>query len=165
MIRVTAILLLACILAWPARAEDKPSAETLRVAQELAAIVSGDTVQQLSAAMAAQVWPTIEAQAAGKVDAATLADMRKAFEKTLAKFTAEVMANAPEVYARHFSAQELRDMVAFYKSPTGVKALHEMPKVMVDVSTQMAPRVQAFQSELRAQMSEIMRQHGYPKKR
>jgi len=164
MIRLTVIILLACALALPARAADKPSAETVQAAQELAAIMTGDTVQQLSAAMAAQVWPTIEAQAAGKVDSATLADMRQAFEKTLAKFTGEVMAHAPEVYARHFSAQELRDMVAFYKSPTGVKALHEIPKVMADVSIQMAPRLQAFQSELNAQMVAIMHEHGYPKK-
>ncbi len=163
MIRLTVIFLLACTLTLPARAADKPSAETVQVAQELAAIMTGDTVQRLSAAMAAQVWPSIEAQAAGKVDAATLADMRKAFEKTMAKFTGEVMANAPEIYSRHFTAQELRDMVAFYKSPTGVKALHEIPKVMADVSMQMAPQLQAFESELNAQMIAIMQKHGYKK--
>jgi hypothetical protein len=117
----------------------------------------------MSAALAAQVWPTIEAQAAGKVDAATLAEMRQAFEQTLAKFTGEVMAKAPEIYARHFTAQELRDMVAFYRSPVGIKALREMPKVMVDVSRQMAPRLKSLQTELNAQMVAIMQKHGYKK--
>ena len=162
--RLLGILLLVASVALPARAEDKPAPKVMQAAHELAAIVTGDTVQQLSAAMAAQIWPTIERQAAGKVDAATLTDMRKAFEQTLEKFTGEVMANAPEVYARHFTAQELHDMIAFYKSPTGVKALREMPKVMADVSLQMAPRLQALQSELHDRMVAIMKRQGHGKK-
>ena len=159
--RLVGIALLAAILALPARAQDKPSPEVMQAAQELAAIMTGDTMQQMSQAMAEQVWPTIEQQVAGKVDAATLAEMRAEFERTLAAFTDEVMKNSPEIYARHFSAQELRDMIAFYKSPTGVKALREMPKVMADVSTQMAPRVQAMQAGLSARMRAIMEKHGY----
>lgn len=165
MTRLMGMILLACALALPARAEDKaaPAPETMQAAQELAAIMTGDTVKQLSQAMTAQIWPTIERQVSGRVDAATIADMRAAFEQTLTKFTGEVMKNAPEVYARHFTTNELRDMIAFYKSPTGVKALHEMPKVMADVSTQMAPRLQALQGELNARMVAIMREHGYKK--
>jgi hypothetical protein len=161
--RLLGVVLLACALAYPARADEQPSAETMQAAQELAGIVTGDTVKQLSTALAAQVWPTIEAQAAGKVDATTLAEMRQAFEQTLAKFTGEVMAKAPEIYAHHFTAQELRDMVAFYKSPVGIKALREMPKVMLDVSQQMAPRLKTLQTELNAQMIAIMQKHGYKK--
>ena len=161
--RLMAILMLGLCLALPARAADKPSPETMQAAKGLAAIMTGDTVQQMSRAMTAQIWPTIEQQVAGKVDAATISDMRNAFEQALIKFTGEVMKNAPEVYARHFSAKELRDMIAFYKSPTGVKALHEMPKVMTDVSAQMAPRLQSLQAELNARMIAIMREHGYKK--
>jgi hypothetical protein len=159
--RIMGMSLLALSLALPVRAQQSASPETLQAARELAAIMTGDTMQQISHAMAAQVWPTIEQSVAGKVDAATLAEMRAEFERTLASFTGEVMKNAPEIYARHFNAQELRDMIAFYKSPTGVKALHEMPKVMADVSTQMAPRLDTLQGELNARMRAIMAKHGY----
>jgi len=159
--RLVGVVLLASSLAVPARTQEKASPEVTQAAHELAAIMTGDTVEQLSRAMAAQVWPSIEQQVAGNVDAATLAEMRAEFERTLVSFTGEVMKDAPQVYARHFSAQELRDMIAFYKSPTGVKALHEMPKVMADVSTQMAPRLQALQGELNARMRAIMARHGY----
>ena len=71
------------------------------------------------------------------------------------------MKDAPEVYARHFSTQELRDMVAFYKSPSGSKALHEMPKVMADVGARMGPRLQTLQSDLDQRMRAILQQHGY----
>ena len=159
--RLVGVVLLASSLALPARAQEKASPDVAQAAHELAAIMTGDTVEQLSRAMAAQVWPSIEQQVAGKVDAATLTEMRAEFERTLVSFTGEVMKDAPQVYARHFSAQELRDMIAFYKSPTGVKALHEMPKVMADVSTQMAPRLQALQGEMNVRMRAIMAKHGY----
>jgi len=159
--RLIGAALLAASLVLPARAQDNASPETMQAARELAAIVSGDTIEQISRAMAAQVWPSIEQQVAGKVDAATLAEMRAEFERTLVSFTGEVMRDAPAVYARHFSARELQDMIAFYKSPTGVKALHEMPKVMADVSAQTAPRLQALQGELNARMRAIMAKHGY----
>jgi hypothetical protein len=159
--RLIGVFLLAACLTLPAGAQDKAAPEAMQAARELAAIMTGDTVEQLSRAMAAQVWPTIEAQVAGKVDAATLAEMRAEFERTLVSFTGEVMKGAPEVYARHFSVQELQDMIAFYKSPTGVKALREMPMVMADVSAQTAPRLQALQGELKARMRAIMAKHGY----
>jgi hypothetical protein len=130
-------------------------------ARELSAIMTGDTITQMTAAMANQIWPTIEQQLGAKVDAATLAEIRTEFERSLKAFTGEVMKDAPEVYARHFSAQELRDMVAFYKSPSGSKALHEMPKVMADVGSRMAPRMQALQSDLDERMRAILQKHGY----
>jgi len=69
----------------------------------------------------------------------------------------------PAVYARHFSAQELHDMIAFYKSPTGARSLKEMPAVLVDVSQEIAPRMQSMQTDLNARIDAIMRTHGYGK--
>ena len=34
------------------------------------------------------------------------------------------------VYARHFSHQDVRDMIAFYETPLGMKTLEVMPKLM-----------------------------------
>jgi uncharacterized protein len=153
--------LLALSLALPARGEDTPSPETLAAARELSAIMTGDTVKQMANAMSTQIWPTIEQQLGAKVDAATLAEMRAEFERSLNAFTGEVMKDAPDVYARHFSAQELKAMTAFYKSPTGTKALQEMPKVMADVGTHMAPRMQTLQSDLDTSMRAILEKHGY----
>jgi uncharacterized protein len=159
--RLAGMIVLAACLALPARAQDAGSPEALAAARELAAIVTGDSMGQLTGAMTAQIWPTIERQVGSKVDAATLAEMRGEFERTVTAFTGEVMKDAPAVYARHFSAKELREMVAFYKSPTGTKALHEMPKVIADVGAEMAPRMQAFQSELNDKMRAILQKHGY----
>ena len=148
-------------LVFAARAEDAPSPEALKAAQELAQVVSADTVNQMSGAMTAQIWPTIENSLAARIDAATLAELRAEFEKSVAAFANETMRASPAVYARNFTAQELRDILAFYKTPTGAKALHTMPKVMGEVMAQMGPRMQVFQQDLNARMVAILEKHGY----
>jgi uncharacterized protein len=158
--RLVGMMMLACCLAAPVKAQD-PSAETLAAARELSAIMTGDTIGQMTTAMSAQIWPTIAQQLSAKVDAATIAEIRAEFERSLTDFTGEVMKDAPETYARHFTAQELRDMVAFYKSPSGAKALREMPKVMTDVGARLAPRLQTLQTGFDARMQAILQKHGY----
>jgi hypothetical protein len=118
MTRLFFALAIACCLASPAAAQDKTSPEALAAARELSEIMTGGTMSEITSAMTAQIWPNIERAFGSKVDAATLAELRTEFEKSVTSFTADVMKDAPAVYARHFSAQELRDIVAFYKSPT-----------------------------------------------
>lgn len=160
--RLFALALVFNWLAVPAaRADDAPSPEALKAAQELSAMVGGDTVNQMSAAMTAQIWPTIESSLAAKVDAATLAELRAEFERSVAAFAGETLKASPQVYARNFTAQELRDILAFYKTSAGAKALHTMPKVMGEVMAQMGPRVQLFQEELNGRMLAILEKRGY----
>ena len=161
---LTCVLLVAALTA-PARAQSPPSpapaAEAMAAARDLAALMNGDTVGQMSAALTAQIWPNIERQLGPKVDAATLAELRVEFEHALSSFTGEVMRDSPAVYARHFTAEELRAMLAFYKSPVGQKALDTMPTVMTELGQQMAPRMQAFQADLHAKMEATLKKHGY----
>jgi hypothetical protein len=161
---LTCVLLVAALTA-PARAQSPPSpapaAEAMAAARDLAALMNGDTVGQMSAALTAQIWPNIERQLGPKVDAATLAELRVEFEHALSSFTGEVMRDSPAVYARHFTADELRAMLAFYKSPVGQKALNTMPTVMTELGQQMAPRMQTFQADLHAKMEATLKKHGY----
>ena len=160
--RLVLSVLLAVALAAPVFAQTpSPSPDALAAAKELATMMGGDTVGQMSAALTAQIWPNIEQQLGPKVDAATLTELRSQFEASLSNFTKEVMADSPAVYARHFTVEELRAMLAFYKSPVGQKALHTMPAVMTELGQQMAPRMQAFQTELHTKMEATLKKHGY----
>jgi len=160
--RIFACVLLALAFAAPLRAQT-PSPDAMAAATELSKLMSGDTVGQMSAALTAQIWPNIERQLAPKVDAGTLAELRGQFEQSLSAFTTQVMRDSPAVYARHFTADELRAMLAFYKSPVGQKALHTMPAVMSELGQQMAPQMQAFQEDLHAKMEATLKKHGYGK--
>ena len=86
------LFVLAIVCSWlavpAARAEDAPPPEALRAAQELSAMVSGDTIAQMSAAMTAQIWPNIEGSLASKIDAATLAELAPAHQPMHRRSTA-----------------------------------------------------------------------------
>jgi hypothetical protein len=71
------------------------------------------------------------------------------------------MADAPAIYARYFTASELRELAGFYQTPTGQKALRTMPKVMADSFGAMMPRMEVFQKELQAAMMDVLKKHGY----
>ena len=50
--------------------------------------------------------------------------------KQFAPRVTEVIDSTAHFYASHFTEQELRDLLTFYQSPVGQKALSEEPKVL-----------------------------------
>src|SRR5260370_39601026 len=121
-------LVASLIFLAPASAQQAGSPEALQAANELISIMSEDMINELNRAMTAQVWPTIERKFGMQVDKATLSELRAQFEYSVSKFVENAIKEAPKVYARYFTAQELREMAAFYQTPTGTKALQLMPK-------------------------------------
>ena len=159
--RFIAFALLFGCLTFPLRAQDASSPEALRAANDLMAILSVDMIKQMSSAMTAQMWPQLQNQLSGKIDNDTLFEIRSEFERVLTKFLNETMKDAPGLYANYFTAQELHDMAAFYKTPTGAKALQLMPKIMPEFMNSIMPRLPAFQHEIETSVEYVMRKHGY----
>jgi hypothetical protein len=159
-ILVLAVLLRAVPLA---QAQDTPSPEALAAARELMAVMSPDMVGQMTQGMTAQVWPNIERELGGRVDQATLVELRGEFERVIAEFANDSLKDAPAIYAKYFSVQELRDIAAFYKTPVGIKALQTMPKVMSEYFGTIVPRMADLQRNFEARMQAIMQKHGYPR--
>ena len=73
------------------------------------------------------------------------------------------MKDAPAIYARHFTAAELRELIAFNRSATGQKALHEMPQVMSETIALIVPRMQDLQKQTKDGFDKILRERGYLK--
>jgi len=159
--RLIATVLLCVCATLPAWAQDAPSPDTLKAAQELAGIMTGDTVQQMTRALVTQMWPGIADQLSNKVDAATLTDIRAELERLLGQFVSDALKDAPALYARHFTVGELHDLVVFYKSPTGSKTLRELPKVTAESYGLIVPRLPAFQQEIATSVDTVMKKHGY----
>jgi hypothetical protein len=81
-----AIAFLFCAAALPVRAlaQGEASPDSLKAANDLMAIMSKDTVQQLVTGITNQVWPTLERSLRAKrsdLDQATLAELRKEYER------------------------------------------------------------------------------------
>jgi fructose-1,6-bisphosphatase II / sedoheptulose-1,7-bisphosphatase len=87
--------------------------------------------------------------------------VRAELERSMTNFVTDAMTSAPAIYARNFTAAELRDMAAFYRTPTGVKALQQLPSVTAEVTGLIMPRLPVFQQELAAGIQGILSKHGY----
>jgi hypothetical protein len=44
----------------------------------------------------------------------------------------KIKDDVAKVYAKHFTAKEIEDLLTFYKSPTGKKALKELPAITME---------------------------------
>jgi len=146
------------------RADDAPSPEALAAANELFSILSADMLTQLTAQTTNMMWPLLEQRArADKIDDATIAELKTQFTQTQAQNLADILKDAPPVYARHFTVDELHQLADFYRSPVGVKAMKELPQVMAEFVALITPRMQALQAQAAEGFNRILRQHGYIK--
>ena len=152
----------ACMLLMtPALAQQGGSADALQAARELQAVMSGDLVKQMVDQMMTAMWPGVENQFRAKVNAATLADIRGEFQRIMLKYVLTVQDEAPAVYAKYFSAEELRSLSAFYRTPVGIKALTVMPQVMGESMQIMVAKMPDMEKELTASIESVMRRNGY----
>jgi uncharacterized protein len=163
-LRILAVVLLLAGAGESARADDAPSPEALQAANELFTILSADMMNQLTGQMTAAFWPAVEEKArAEKIDDATIAELRTEFERIQLAFVTDAMKEAPPIYARHFTVAELGELKAFYRTPTGAKALLELPLVTGEFATHLVPRLQDVQRQTSEGFNKILREHGYVK--
>jgi hypothetical protein len=159
--RLIVLAVLAALSCVPARAQAPGSPEAQAAAKDLLAIMSPDMIGQMTDALLAQMWPQLEKAFAGKVGPDAMAEVRAELEHTLKSFVVNATANdAPLVYAKYFSAQELRDMAGFYKTPTGAKALRLLPKVMSEYLGVLMPRMEGLNRDLQGRIQAILAKHG-----
>jgi len=144
-----------------------PSPEAIAVAKELVAIVSGEMINDITTKMTAQIWPTIDQALRNQypqLDAATSAELRAEFEKLIVADMTDYMNDAPAIYARYLTVAEMRDIQAFYRTPTGAKTLKIMPQIMGEVMGNLAPRMQGMMQRVNVALTGILQKHGYATK-
>jgi hypothetical protein len=140
-----------------------PSAEALATAKELVALMSGDMMNDLTSKMVAQAWPNIEQSLRTqfpKIDAATITELRAEFERQMAANVAESLNDAPIIYARYLTVAEMRDIQAFYRTPTGAKTLKLMPQITSEVMGNFMPRMQGMMARIDTALTGILQKHG-----
>jgi uncharacterized protein len=177
--RLGAIALASVYIAAPAAAQSAPpgmtvrppssptgsiSPEALQAATDLVGLTSASMLWQLTTNMTAQVWPAVEANLHSKnpkIDAATILELRYQFERLMRENITATMNDAPAIYAKYFTAQEMRDIVAFYRTPTGAKTLQVMPQATADLFALLTPRLQGLDEKVNLAFLNILQKHGY----
>jgi uncharacterized protein len=73
----------------------------------------------------------------------------------------EVIDQIAAVYARTFTADELREAVAFYRGPTGQKIVQKLPAVLQESMAVGQRFGQSIGNELRDRMVDELRKRGH----
>jgi hypothetical protein len=130
-----AIVAAALVLSGPAHAE-KSTLATMLTASEIVKITGATTLfNPLIAGVIEQAKLLFLQQ-----DPSLSKDINEIAIKMrndLAPRMSELSGAVAQIYARHFTEQELKDLLVFYKSPIGMKLLAEQPKI-VDASLKFA---------------------------
>jgi hypothetical protein len=156
----------------PRAAPDIPPEKRALIKELYTVTKAGETAEKLSGAVLDQLGnqlPAMVSQALG--DSLELKGKdREEFERSLAESSRRVLARLKElmpqrlnwgetmeqifypIYDKHFSEQELKDLIVFYKSPTGQKSIQVMPdlfkEAMQKTSELMNPRMMKLINEV-----------------
>jgi uncharacterized protein len=168
---VRALLLASAVgmsVAVPAAAQQAaPSPEAIEEARKLIAIMSPDMIKDMNTKIFAQIWPPTEQALRTQfatLDAATAdgvkAEIRATLENELNAEVTTMMGTMPAVYARYLTVAEMRDIQAFYRTPSGAKALKVMPEMMGEMMGNLTPRLQGMMQRINVAVIGILQKHG-----
>ena len=169
-----AIFLLAFALLAQASAQTNALTEKQTAVNELIAITSAenspkDILDSMSAQMSGFRKDTLKAMLDARTDLtpterlaledSMLKDveaMSKRFEERLVEkldYNRMITEIAASVYDKNYTLEEIRDLIAFYKTPTGQKTLKLMPTIMSEtmqaVMEKLIPRIPVVLQELK----------------
>ena len=88
---------------------------------------------------------------------AMVPQMLSAVDARMGEFTGAIAV----LYASHFTADELRQLTAFYRGPVGQKFLQIMPKIMQDSMTIGQKIGESIALDTRNRMIEELRKRGH----
>jgi hypothetical protein len=138
---LVAALALGCVaMAGAARAQQGPSPAALAAAKELVSLKGG-------AAMFDPLIPGVIESVKNQFIPTNpqltkpLNDVAAVLHKEYAAKRAEMLDLVSQIYAKHFTEQELKDIVAFYRTPSGKKMIAQEPaaiKESLDAAQQWA---------------------------
>jgi hypothetical protein len=147
-------LMFGCFIAASAHAQapaPAPTAGAVAAARELIVVKGG-------AAMFEPVIPGVIETAKNSLVPNNPNLMRKDYEGKKAELVYEVAL----IYAAHFTEQELKDLVAFYKSPLGQKMLKEEPLALDQSMKKATDWSQNFSEAVLGRIRSEMTKKGHP---
>jgi hypothetical protein len=163
--RIWRILALAIGLAsaFSAARAQEPSAEAIAVAEEFFSIVFDGAVGQLNAQAVDYTWPGIEQALRARnpnIETAMVAGLRGEFERIRLGRMRSLMKDMPITYARHLTQEDMRNAIAFYRTPTGQRILHVVPRVLTEGFGSVLPLLPGAAAETHEAFLKLLRERG-----
>ena len=123
----TSAVALVCLSAPLARADE---ASKQKVLSELIEAMQYDKMaDQMSAVSATQLVTQLKTQHPD-MDAETESKLRELARNYLSELMGDMDSMVAGILSKHFTEEELRELLAFHRSPIGQKSLEKMPLIM-----------------------------------
>ena len=81
-------------------------------------------------------------------DQQAVAEIRDYARDRVIVYVPQVVTAIEVIYAREFTAPQLRDLITFYRSPTGALLSRKLPQISAEVQTAMLPIVRQTQRDV-----------------
>ncbi|HEX8290084.1 MAG TPA: DUF2059 domain-containing protein [Pyrinomonadaceae bacterium] len=159
---IPTIFMLTCVMFASGSAQTVVTPEKQAAIKELVALQYGDNnmedmmkamIPQMQAQQDATMKASLDAQTgltaaekqalAESIGAENKHSIKRLMDRMMQKINYNELVNeiAYSVYDKYFTLEEVKDLSAFYKSPTGQKFLKQMTPIMTDMMTMMHERV------------------------
>jgi len=149
-----------------AESSSAPSADALAVARDLFAVTFERAGTQLNAQAVEHTWPSLENALRARnplLDATTLAELRREFERIRLEKLQGLLKDTPAIYARHLTPEEMRDIAAFYRTPTGTRLMQVVPSVVAEILAIALPGMPGVINDTHEEFLKLARERGYIK--
>ena len=70
------------------------------------------------------------------------------------------MQEYPALYAKYFTTREMKELIAFYQTRTGQKAMRETPKLMGEAMGIVYGKLPKMESQINVAVVDILRRRG-----
>src|SRR5262245_38389533 len=158
-VRTGLLALVLAAAASPAPAQ-QPSPNTVALAKEIIITKGGDKIYSPLISQTIDQARTVFLQANPMLGGAlneVAARLRTEFTPRIA----ELVNEGARVYAGKFSEQELKDILAFYKSPLGRKVIEQEPAILEQTVVNLENWANRFSNEVIAKFRTEMRKKGH----
>src|SRR4051812_15174887 len=136
------------------------SPETLAVASELFYITFDRAGTELNAQAVDLAWPGIENALRARnpgLDADKLAGLRRDFERIRLQKLRDLMKDAPAVYARYLSQEDMAEIIRFYRTPAGTRLMQAAPGILAEIFAIALPAMPALMNDTNEEFVKLTR--------
>lgn len=152
---VVAILMSAAI---PARADET---EKQKLFLQLYDVMHYDRVlDQMSDSVGAQVAAALRRKYPDVTEEA-LKTVHDVLRESFADLAPQIVQFTGDFMVRNFTEEDIRNIIAFYRTPTGQKSLTVLPKMTQEMMKWLVPAMQRMQGDLAARLNERLKPQGY----
>ena len=156
-----AVVIVSAAFAGTASAQQKPpSAAAIALAKELIEIKGATKIYDPVVSGVIEYHKNLLLQSNPNLGK-DLNEVAQKLHAEMAPRRAELQLEVVKIYAQHFTEQELKDALAFYKTPLGKKLVTEEPKVLDDSMKRADQWSAKFAEEIVVKMRAEMKKKGH----